>query len=102
MMTFGFREFANLLNKGKSLPEIAKPEAPLDAVRFLRQLPIGGLFVQDLGLLARKWRYSPATRGASFGYKSFGHVVCSSYQPSPGLKAGKQRRWCCDLREPDR
>ena len=29
MMAFGFREFTNLLNKGKRLPEITKPEAPL-------------------------------------------------------------------------
>ena len=36
MMAFSFREFTNLLNKGKRLPEIAKPEAPLDAVSFLR------------------------------------------------------------------
>jgi hypothetical protein len=35
MMAFSFREFTNLLNKGKCLPEIAKPEAPLDAVSFL-------------------------------------------------------------------
>jgi hypothetical protein len=33
-MAFGFREFTNLLNKGKRLAEIAKPEAPLDAVSF--------------------------------------------------------------------
>jgi hypothetical protein len=35
MMTFNFREFTNFLNKGKRLPEIAKPEAPLNAVSFL-------------------------------------------------------------------
>jgi hypothetical protein len=35
MMTFSFRQFTNLLNKGKCLSEIAKPEAPLDAVSFL-------------------------------------------------------------------
>ena len=35
MMAFSFREFTNLLNKGKRLPEIAKPEAPLDAVSFI-------------------------------------------------------------------
>src|SRR4030081_1823190 len=39
MMAFSFREFANLLNKGKRLAEIVKPEAPLDAVSFVRQLP---------------------------------------------------------------
>lgn len=43
MMAFSFREFTNLLNKSKRLPEIAKPEAPLDAVSFLRQLPVWGL-----------------------------------------------------------
>ena len=35
MMAFSFREFTNLLNKCKRLPEIAKPEAPLDVVSFL-------------------------------------------------------------------
>src|SRR5437667_11229847 len=45
MMAFSFREFTNLLNKGKRLPEIAKPEAPLDAVSLLRQLPVWGLCV---------------------------------------------------------
>jgi hypothetical protein len=36
MMAFGFCEFANLLDKGQRLPEIAKSEAPVDAVSFLR------------------------------------------------------------------
>ena len=53
MMAFSFREFTNLLNKGKRLAEIAKPEAPLDAVSFLRQLPVRGLCVKELSLLAR-------------------------------------------------
>ena len=35
MMAFSFRKFTNFLDKGKRLPEIAKPEAPLDAVSFL-------------------------------------------------------------------
>ena len=35
MMAFGFRELANLLDKGQRLPEITKPEAPVDAVSFL-------------------------------------------------------------------
>ena len=35
MMAFSFCEFTNFLDKGKRLPEIAKPEAPLDAVSFL-------------------------------------------------------------------
>jgi len=41
MMAFSFREFTNLLNKGKRHPEIAKPEAPLDAASFLCKLPSG-------------------------------------------------------------
>jgi hypothetical protein len=36
MMAFSFREFTNLLNKGQRLPKIAKPEAPLDVLSFLR------------------------------------------------------------------
>jgi hypothetical protein len=59
MMAFGFREFTNLLNKGKRLAEIAKPEAPLDAVSFLRQLPVWGLCVKELSLLAREWGIPP-------------------------------------------
>ena len=47
MMAFSFREFTNPLNKGKRLPEIANPEAPLDAVSFLHQLPVWGLCVKD-------------------------------------------------------
>jgi hypothetical protein len=35
MMAFSFRELTNFLGKGKRLPEIAKPEASLDAVSFL-------------------------------------------------------------------
>ena len=51
MMAF-FREFTNLLNKGKRLAEIAKPEAPLDAVSSLRQLPVWGP-VRERAQLAR-------------------------------------------------
>ena len=35
MMAFSFREFTNFLDKGERLPEIAKPEASLDALSFL-------------------------------------------------------------------
>src|ERR1700724_4278315 len=83
MMAFGLCEFTNLPNKGKRLAEIAKPEAPLDAVSFLRQLPVWGLFVKELSLLAREWGYSPATGSTGFASKSFGHVACPSCQPSP-------------------
>jgi hypothetical protein len=72
MMAFSFREFTNLLNKGKRLPEIAKPEAPLDAVSFLRQLPVWDLCVKELSLLAREWRYSTAAGSADFAGESFG------------------------------
>src|SRR5271169_4410279 len=58
MMAFCFREFTNLLNKGKCLAEITKPEAPLDAVSFLQQLPVWGLTMKDLSLLTREWRNS--------------------------------------------
>ena len=50
MMAFSFREFTNLLNKGKRLPEITKPKAPLDAVSFLRQSPVWGLSLKDAQL----------------------------------------------------
>src|SRR4030088_2489213 len=83
MMAFGFREFTNLLNKGKRLAEIAKPEAPLDAVSFLRQLPVWGLCVKELSLLAREGGDSPATGSTGFASKSFGHVACPCCQPSP-------------------
>ena len=58
-MALSFREFTNLLNKSKCLPEIAKPEAPLDAVSFLQQLPVWGLSMKELSLLTRAWRNSP-------------------------------------------
>src|SRR6476620_11131684 len=53
IVAFGFREFTNLLHKGKRLAEIAKPNAPLDAVIFLHQLPDWGLCLKELSLLAR-------------------------------------------------
>jgi hypothetical protein len=83
MMAFSFREFTNLLNKGKGLPEIAKPEGPLDAVSFLRQLPIRGLCMKELGLLARERRYSPTTGSTGFASKSFGHVLAPCFNRRP-------------------
>src|ERR1700740_2287504 len=77
MMAFSFRQFTNLLNKGKRLPEIAKPEAPLDEASFLRQLPVWGLCVKELSLLPREWRYSPAQGSTGFVSKTFGHVPAS-------------------------
>ena len=78
MMAFSFRQFTNLLNKGKCLPEIAKPEAPLDAVSFLQQLPACGLSLKELSFLAREWRYSTATGSTGFVSKSFGLVAWSA------------------------
>ena len=92
MMAFSFREFTNLLNKGERLPEIAKPEAPLDAVSFLQQLPVRGLRMKELSLLAREWRYSPATGSTGFASKSLGHVACPSCQTFARTKAGKLRK----------
>ena len=86
MMAFNFRKLTNLLNKGKCLPEIAKPEPPLDAVSFLRQLPVWGLCMKELSLLAREWRNSPTTGSTGFASKSFGHVVCSACQLLPALR----------------
>jgi hypothetical protein len=86
MMAFSFREFTNLLNKGKRLPEIAKPEAPFDAVSFLWKLPVWGLCMKELSFLAREWRNSPATGSTGFASKNFGHVACSSCKPSPALR----------------
>src|SRR6202011_2360829 len=40
MMAFSFREFTNFPDKGKRLPEIAKSEAPLDALSLLCKLPV--------------------------------------------------------------
>ena len=85
MMAFRFREFTNLLDKGKRFPEIAKSEAPLNAMRFLLQLPVWDLCVKELGLLAREWRNSSATGSTGFANKSFGHVACLSCQPLPVL-----------------
>jgi hypothetical protein len=86
MMAFSFRQFTNLLNKGKCLPKITKPEAPLDAVSFLHQLPVWRLCMKELSFLARERRNSPATGNTGFASKSFGHVACPSCQPSPALK----------------
>jgi hypothetical protein len=91
MMAFSFREFANLLNKGKCLPEITEPKAPLDAVSFFQQLPVWGLSMKELGLLAREWRNSPATGSTGFASKSFGQIAYPSCQPSPALKLRRGR-----------
>src|SRR4051794_34315584 len=97
MVAFGFGEFPNLLNKGKRLAEIAKPEARLDAVSFLRQLPVWGLCVKELGLLARERRYSRATGSTGFASKSFGHCfpLGSTFART---KPGKLRK--CGARAP--
>src|SRR6202022_3845882 len=42
--------------------------------------------MKELSLLAREWRYSPATGSTGFASKSFGHVACPSCQPAPALR----------------
>jgi hypothetical protein len=100
MMAFSFREFTNLLDKGKRLPEIAKPEAPLDAERFLRELPVWGLCMKERGLLAREGRNSPATGSTGFAYKRFGHIACLVSQPLPAPRLANRERERCDLCKP--
>ena len=95
VMAFGFGEFTNFLDKGKRLPEIAKPEAALDAASFLRQLPVWGLRMKDLSLLACEGRTSSATGSTGFAYERFGHIACLSCQPMPALMLANRER--CDL-----
>ena len=92
MMAFSFREFANFLDKCKRLPEIAKPEAPFDAVRFLLQLPVWDLCMKELSLLGREWGNSPATGRTGFANKSFGHVACPLVSTVGRTNAGKLRK----------
>jgi hypothetical protein len=74
----------------EQLPEIAKPEAPLDAASFLRQLPVWGLCMKERRLLARKWRDPPATGSTGFAYKRFGHIFFLPLVSTVGCtKAGK-------------
>jgi hypothetical protein len=75
MMAFSFRKFTNFLDEGKCLPEIAKPEAPFNVASFIWQLPIWGLCMKALSLLARERRNSPATGSTGFVNKLFGHVA---------------------------
>ena len=63
MMAFSFREFPDRLDKSKCLPEIAEPEAPLNAVSFFSQLPVRGLCMKELSLLARERRNAPRQGG---------------------------------------
>ena len=59
--------------------EITKPEAPLDAVSFLRQLPVWGGCMKELSLLARECH---ATR-RSAGPPNFLSIA----SPSPSILA---------------
>ena len=47
MMAFSFREFTNLLNKSKRLPEIAKPEVPARCRERTRREATATLPVKD-------------------------------------------------------
>src|SRR4249920_1825496 len=89
MMAFSFREFTNFLDKGKRLPEIAKSEAPLDALSLLCKLPVRRLCTKELSLLAREGRNSPATGSTGFAYKRFGHIFLPLVSTVGCTKAGK-------------
>jgi hypothetical protein len=43
-------------------------------------LPVWGLCVKELSLLARGWRYSPATESTGFASTSFGHDLTFARQ----------------------
>jgi hypothetical protein len=75
VMAFSFRESTNFLDKGKRLPEIAKPEAPLNVASFLWQLPAWGFYMKAFSLLARERGDSSATGSAGFVNKRCGHVA---------------------------
>ena len=92
MMAFSFREFTNLLNKGKCLPEIAKPEAPLDAVSFLQQLPVWGLSMKELSLLARERRNSPATGSTGFAQQELRSCCLLLVSTVARTKTGQLRK----------
>jgi hypothetical protein len=85
MMAFSFREFTNFLDEGERLPEIAKPEAPLNVASLFWQLPIRGLCMKALNLLARKRGNSSATGSTGFVYKLCGHIAFLSWPPSPAV-----------------
>ena len=92
MMAFSFREFTNLLNKGKRLPEIAKPEAPLDAVSFLRQLPVWGGCMKELSLLAREVEVFPRDRECRFCKQELRSCYLPLVSTVARTKAGKLRK----------
>ena len=64
------RIFGRKLNASRKLRN--RKLAP-DAVSVRRQLPVWGLCVKELSLLAREWGYSAATGSTGFASKSFGH-----------------------------
>jgi hypothetical protein len=49
-------------------------------------LPVRGLCMKELSLLAREWRNSPTTGSTGFASKSCGHAVCSACQLLPTLR----------------
>src|SRR6187200_3428318 len=74
VMPFGLGELANFLNKSQRFSEIAKSKAALDAVGIINELPIGYLYLQALGFLAREWRNATATRCAYLLGESVDHI----------------------------
>jgi hypothetical protein len=60
--------------------------------RRLRQLPVWGLCVKELSLLAREWRYSPAIGSTGFASTSFGSCCLPLVSTVARTKAGKLRK----------
>src|SRR5206468_1792157 len=66
VMTFGFRQFADVLDEAERFPEIAETKGPFDAVGIVTQLPLRGLRLKASGFIARERRdAAPARRDVS-------------------------------------
>ena len=65
-------------------------EAPLDAVSFLRQLPVWSLCMQELSLLVREGRKSPATGSTGFAYSASVILLASRVNRRPLMLANRE------------
>src|SRR5262245_35180308 len=74
VMALTLGQFADLMNEGESLTEIAEAKRPLDAARLLVEAPIGGPRLEALSFNRRQGWNAPATGGAGLlGKGGFGH-----------------------------
>ena len=69
--------------------EITKPEAPLDAVSFLRQLPVWGGCMKELSLLAREVEVFPRDRECRFCKQELRSCYLPLVSTVARTKAGK-------------